>query len=164
MGSFNRMREQLKHTGLYTLNGKSLVEAEMNAYAKAIDSLLTRAEAMARDCFLDEIESTKGWQFEDLFGLPSTQFPLNDARRAERAKKVQMMKDRLNVKHEDSSGAAIAKLIATRGVTVTFAENFSTNTITVTEQENLGYCETSKEKTEFITSCLPCHAKVVFKT
>ena len=52
MTSYDTMASALRETGLYALSGETLVDAELAAYAAALDVLCERLEALQKDSFL----------------------------------------------------------------------------------------------------------------
>lgn len=155
-----KVKRHLKSTGLYRLNGTSLVEAEMYAYAGVLEMISKEIQAMLKDCFIDELESPKGELFEDLFGLPATKFPLTEEKREERLHKIELMKQRLNTRNSDFSAAEIKKQLAAGGLDVTLAEDFANKVITVNVVNDRKYIDTIAEKQKFIKQVLPCHSTV----
>lgn len=162
MDSYTRMIAQLKATRLYRLDDSTLIEAEMKAYAKILRMLFEQAEAILKDCFLDEVESPRGEYFEELFGLPKTIFPLTEEKRLEREYKIRLMKQRMAVTNQDFNAEAIKKAIETGGMKVTFSENPSTKTVTVTVMEDTNMLATEQEKKDFIRMLIPFHSSITY--
>ncbi|MFR8529858.1 MAG: hypothetical protein ACLVDB_01230 [Anaeromassilibacillus sp.] len=52
MTSYDTMASALHETGLYALSGETLVDAELAAYAAALDVLYERLEVLQKDSFL----------------------------------------------------------------------------------------------------------------
>ena len=69
MTSYDTMASALRETGLYALSGETLVDAELAAYAAALDVLCERLEALQKDSFLCTAGEEGISRWEALFGL-----------------------------------------------------------------------------------------------
>lgn len=71
MRSLERMKAALSPTGLYSLDGGTLVFAEISAYALAIECLETEIDELKREMFVSSAESFGLDHFERLLSLPA---------------------------------------------------------------------------------------------
>ena len=69
MTARDTMASALRSTGLYTLNGKTLVDQELLAYCAALDTLYERLEVCKQDSFIGTASETGLLRWEALFGL-----------------------------------------------------------------------------------------------
>ena len=69
MNSLENMYTLLKPTGLYRLDGESLVSHELSAYAAALDFMERRLGEMLEACFIATAGEDGLESFEKLFGL-----------------------------------------------------------------------------------------------
>ena len=69
MTSYDTMASALRETGLYALSGETLVDAELAAYAAALDVLCERLKALQKDSFLCTAGEEGLSRWEALFGL-----------------------------------------------------------------------------------------------
>lgn len=81
MTSYDTMASALRETGLYALSGETLVDAELAAYAAALDVLYERLEALQKDSFLCTAGEEGLSRWEALFGL-QIQGSLEERRKA----------------------------------------------------------------------------------
>ena len=58
MTARDTMASALRSTGLYTLNGKTLVDQELLAYCAALDTLYERLEVCKQDSFIGTASET----------------------------------------------------------------------------------------------------------
>lgn len=81
MTSYDTMASALHETGLYALSGETLVDAELAAYAAALDVLYERLEVLQKDSFLCTAGEEGLSRWEALFGL-QIQGSLEERRKA----------------------------------------------------------------------------------
>lgn len=161
MTTLERIAVQLKATGLYKMNGTSLVEAEILAYANALDDVAVIINDAMNNCFLDEMTSTAYDYFERLFCLPYSYRISTEPGRSERIKKIAMMKKRLSIRNNDFNKVGLKKAMSSGGLEVDFSENFATATTTVTVKTDAGYFATPAERVDFIKKMMPCSATIM---
>ena len=153
MGALERMRAQLKPTGLYRLDGKSRVEAELKQYAVYLDQFDSDIARLPDNAFLDtvSVDGLDAWQ--RLFALPRHIY-WEDMRRVAAA--------RLAITNRDFTKEGVRRCMASGGFAVELTEDFSNGLVTVEIVGDKGIFGTKAEKEAFLQGCLPCHARGVF--
>lgn len=154
MSSYRRMAVLLKSTGVYPMDGASLIDAEMSAYGAQLDRLLSETEKLAASIFFDNPENPYGSEFERLFGLPVTAASLEGIDLNLRRQKIAAMKQRLSIGNQSFSRTGIQTALASFGITATFQETAELLTVTITD--NKDYLATSEEVDQLIAALTPC--------
>lgn len=162
MSSLDRILRILNDIKIYNLSDKSLVLAEMKAYAHAFDLVYNQIDRILKGCFLDDIHTEYFAKFERLFSMPFS-FGDTDERDKIAKEKVLMMKKRLSIKNNDFNMEGIKKALSSGGMEVNITEDFDTKTVTVTITKDSNICVERQEKEAFIKSFLPIHCKLVLK-
>lgn len=81
MSSLNSMKQKLKPLGFYNLSGEnSLVNAELNAYAEALDSIEASLNEIEKECFISTAESYGLGMRERMFGAEQNNINVNKRR------------------------------------------------------------------------------------
>lgn len=161
MTTFQRMCAQLKPTGLYRLDGTTLVEAELAAYAGVLDALLAELDELLEEGFLDVTDGAFFSGFEILFGLPVTMDDREEDPQAVRQEKMQLMKRRLAVRNTDFYPQAIREQLEQGGITAQLTEQPQSRQVAVTITADKGYYAKPQDKERFIRRVMPCHVKPV---
>ena len=161
MNTFQRMCAQLKPTGLYRLDGSTLVEAELQAYAAVLDELLGELEQLLEEGFLDVTEGAYFAGYEILFGLPVTLNNREENPQAVRLEKLQLMKLRLGIRNTDFYPQAIREQLKLGGMTAELTEQPQSRQVAVKLTADKNYYATKQEKERFIRRVMPCHVQPV---
>lgn len=80
MNSLNSMKQKLRPLGFYNLNDNSLISAELNSYAEALDSIESSLSEIERECFITTAESYGLGMKERIFGAEQNNISVNKRR------------------------------------------------------------------------------------
>ncbi len=151
--AYQRMIGRLNSTGIYRLDGGSLTEKEMRLYAQRIGEVYEKLGQMRDNCFVISMTPEGAERYCALYGLPKTM-------REEDLATV--VRRRLAVTNQDFTPEGVVRCMASGGLGVTLAENFTEGKVTVTVNTDMNAFGTQEEKEAFMRQCLPCHVVPVF--
>lgn len=155
MTTYERMAILLKSTGVYRMDGTTLIDAEMKAYGRQLDLLLGEADKLASSIYFDDPKNPRASEFERLFGLPVTPGSLEGVDLEVRRKKIAAMQKRLSIGNRSFGRTGMAAAIESFGLTVSCSEK-ANNSLTITVIENKEYLATPAEVEETLRNLVPC--------
>lgn len=158
MTSFERIATLLKSTGVYPMDGTTLIDAEMESYATVMQSLFDEVAAIESAIYFDNVESAYFESYERLFGFPITPTLISGVDLTVRAEKVEAMKWRLAINGDCFDAEGMADALKSFGITASFTETSSGVTVAVTE--NKDYLATDDEIVKTIGNLFPCGVTV----
>lgn len=80
MSTYDSMKKGLQMTGLYTLDGKTGVDFELQAYAAGLDPVVEDLKTLRRESFLSTAESYGLTKAETIFGQTNFSGTADEAR------------------------------------------------------------------------------------
>ena len=117
----------LRRTGLYTLNGQTAVDRELDAYMAGLEILYDAAEEAIREAFLQTAEESGLQKAEAVYGMNGEGLTAEERRRR--------LLLRCSVRNGDKK--SLYRLMGAFGISDTIAENFSGQSLCVMPQPNL---------------------------
>ncbi|MDD5952707.1 MAG: hypothetical protein PUC32_03515 [Oscillospiraceae bacterium] len=117
------MKNRLRETGLYTLDGTTLVDAELAAYAAGFAPLMASYDELCRELMVQTAESYGIDQREMLLGNGFLYLPLETRR--------QMLLARLAMSGNDYTADALQRALDSVGIVSTITEQPSSDSILV---------------------------------
>jgi hypothetical protein len=80
MSTYDSMKKSMQTTGLYTLDGKTSVDFELQAYAAGLDPVVEGLKTLKRESFLPTAESYGLTKAETIFGQTNFSGTADEAR------------------------------------------------------------------------------------
>ncbi len=151
---FVKLQQKLRPLNLYLLNGNTLVDAELKAYAAGLNILATKLETLEKEAFVATAESY-GLAFrERLSGRIKDSVDIND-RRA-------MLNYRNSITANDFTKADIERALLACGIEAKIDEHFNGESIYVQCVNLLDEFESRDEVLAAAEEFLPAHLEVIF--
>ena len=121
------MRRRLRETGLYTVDGTTLVDAELQAYAAGFQPVMEAYEALERELSVETAVDYGLTMRESLVGLETAHLPLAERRR--------MLLERMSIGCNDHTAAALERALDSLGITAKLEEHPEKDSITVVVED-----------------------------
>ena len=147
-GARQRMLTQLKSTGLYRLDGSTVVEKELRIYSDFLGELEYEIRKLADNCFLDTLDRDGILALRRLYALPA-------GMSAADLKEIAQL--RAGITNRDFTREGVLRCMAAGGFQAEIMENFTQGTVTVTIRSDKGAFGTREEAEAFLRGCLPFH-------
>lgn len=149
------MQKRLRETGLYKLDGTTMADAELKAYAAGFQIVMDAYETLAGELMVKTAESFGLTLREGLIGLTLSHLPLEQRR-------GQLLQN-LSVCGNDYTVAAIEKALDGVGITARITERPDDNAITVMVTDLSRTGAESQSAVEALAELyLPAHLHVTY--
>lgn len=154
MDAIHRLRARLRPLGLYRLDGSTLVDAELSAYAAGLSLLDEELARLEREAFVPTAREEGLTLRERLFGGGKPSLPL-EARR-------EMLLYRGGVTASDSTRERIERAVAAAGVRCSIGENRADGILYLNCMELLNAFTGKQSAQRAAQEFLPAHLETVF--
>ena len=144
MTTEQRIATLLKATGVYRMDGSTLIDAEMEGYAFILERILEDVQTLQDGIFFDNPNSRYCEYYEQLFGLPVSRVYIEGPDLESRKANIVAMKRRLAINGRSFDDKGLKEALKSFGLTVTFQPDGGELAITILE--DLHYLETEEER------------------
>ncbi len=149
------MQKRLRETGLYRLDGTTVVDAELKAYAAGFQVVMNDYETLAKELAVNTAESFGLAMREGMLGIPLSHLPLGQRR-------AQLLQN-LSVCSNDYTVDAIEKALDGVGITARITERPDDKAITVTVTDAARTGTESQSAVQALAALyLPAHLHVFY--
>lgn len=149
------MQKRLRETGLYRLDGTTVADAELKAYAAGFQFVMNAYETLAKELAVKTAESFGLTMREGLLGLSFSHLPLAQRR-------AQLLTN-LSVSGGDYTVAALERALDGVGITARITERPDDKAITVTVTDTARTGAASQSAVQALAELyLPAHLHITY--
>lgn len=154
MSSLTSIKKKLRPLNLYNLNDNNIINAELSAYAIALDMINSKIAELERECFISTAESYGLDLREKLFGYVRDNL--------EASKRRDMLIYRGSITSNDFTKKKLEEALMASGMEATITEDFENNEITVNCTNIFDTLKTEAEAQTAAEEFMPAHLDVTF--
>ena len=154
MGSLTSIKKKLRPLNLYNLNDENIINAELSAYAVALDIINSKLAELERECFISTAESYGLERREKLFGYVRDSLELS--------KRRDMLIYRGSITSNDFTKEALEEALMASGMEATITEDFKNNSITVNCTNIFDTVKSESEAQVAAKEFMPAHLTATF--
>lgn len=154
MNSLISIKKKLRPLNLYNLNDDNIINAELFAYAVALDMINLKLLELERECFISTAESYGLNLREKLFGYVRNNLEVS--------KRRDMLIYRGAITSNDFTKKKLEEALMASGIKATITENFEDNKITINCTDIFDTVKTEAEAQAAAEEFIPAHLETSF--
>lgn len=151
---FTNLQQKLRPLNLYSLNGNTLVDAELKAYAKGLDILASKLDTLQREIFINTAQTFGLALRERLFGRIKSSVSAANRR--------EMLNYRNSITANDFTKEDIKNAMTACGLNTCIQENFDGESIYIRCLSLIDNFSTKSEAIAAAQEFLPAHLNAEF--
>lgn len=154
MDSLLSIKRKLSPLNLYNLDDQNIINAELSAYAVALDMINYEIASLENECFISTAQSYGLDLREKLFEYIRTELS-NEKRR-------EMLIYRKSITSNNFTKSKLEEALMSSGIEATISEDFDNNTITVNCTDIFDTSKTQEDAKKAAEEFLPAHLEATF--